>query len=263
MRLRVVTEVKNSKPLVSIIGINSIPMIKANDDLGKLICEAAENQGTPLLDRDIVVVTQKIVSKAEGRVVRLKNVTPSYFARKVARRTRMESEIVELILRESEAIVRMLDGHLITETQHGWICAKSGIDRSNVSGGDSVTLLPIDSDESASRIRKRIRDITGRDLAVVVSDTFGRPWRIGHVDIAIGSSGIAPSLNLRGKKDIFGYVLRAKETAVIDELASAAELVMGNNDEKIPVAIIRGYRFASSETKATKLVMPKRNNLFP
>jgi coenzyme F420-0:L-glutamate ligase/coenzyme F420-1:gamma-L-glutamate ligase len=249
---------------VRIIGVKGIPLIKAKDDLGKIICDAAANQRTPLLDEDILVVTQKIVSKAEGRVFRLKDVKPSYFARTVARRTCKEPELVELILRESKSIVRMSDGHLITKTRHGWVFANSGVDRSNISGGDLVSLLPVDPDESASRIRKRIKVLTGVKAAVIVSDTSGRPWRIGHIDVAIGSSGIEPILNLRGKRDLFGYSLKVKKTAIIDELASAAELVVGNAMEKIPVAIIRGYKFPPSEkAKATELVMPKENNLFP
>jgi coenzyme F420-0:L-glutamate ligase/coenzyme F420-1:gamma-L-glutamate ligase len=249
---------------VRIIGVKGIPLIKAKDDLGKIICDAAANQRTPLLDGDILVVTQKIVSKAEGRVFRLKDVKPSYFARTVARRTCKEPELVELILRESKSIVRMGDGHLITKTRHGWVCANSGVDRSNISGGDLVSLLPVDPDESASRIRKRIKELTGVKAAVIVSDTSGRPWRIGHIDVAVGSSGIEPTLDLRGKRDLFGYALKVKKTAIIDELASAAELVVGNAMEKIPVAIIRGYKFPPSETaKATELVMPRENNLFP
>ena len=254
----------HSNSEVHIIRVQGIPLIKEKDDLGKIICDAVARQGTPLLDGDVLVVTQKIVSKAEGRIYRLKDIKPSYFARSVARRTYKEPELVELILRESKSIVRMINGHLITETRHGWVCANSAVDRSNISGGDSVSLLPIDSDESASRIRKRIKELTGINVAVIVSDTFGRPWRIGHVDVAIGSSGIEPILDLRGKRDLFGYILKVKKTAQIDELASAAELVIGNAMEKIPVAIIRGYKFLISETaKATHLIMPKENNLFP
>jgi len=249
---------------IRIIGIQGIPIIKPDDDLGKLICTAAEKQGTPILDGDVLVVTQKIVSKAEGRIYELESIRPSIFARRAAKHVRKDPRLLELILRESKAIVRMRDNHLITETRHGWICANSGVDKSNVSGGDSVALLPIDPDESASRIRKRIKELTGVEVAVIVSDTFGRPWRIGHVDVAIGSSGIEPTLNLRGKRDLFGYILRVKKTALIDELASAAELVIGNAVEKIPVAIIRGYKFPPSETaKATDLTMPKEKNLFP
>jgi coenzyme F420-0:L-glutamate ligase/coenzyme F420-1:gamma-L-glutamate ligase len=254
----------NSIPKIQIIGISGIPLIRAEDDLGKIICDTAEKQGSPLLDNDILIVAQKIVSKAEGRIYRLKDITPSYFARNVARISGKEPELVELILRESNSIVRMSNGHLITETKHGWVCANSGVDKSNISGGDSVSLLPIDSDVSASRIRKRIKEVSGKEVAVIVTDTSGRPWRIGHIDLAIGSSGIEATLNLRGKKDLFNYVLKVKKTAIIDELASAAELVIGNAAEKISAAIIRGYPYPFSETaKATDLIMPKEKNLFP
>jgi len=254
----------HSIPNIQIVGITGIPIIQSEDDLGKIICDAAENQGSPILDKDILVVAQKIVSKAEGRVYRLKDITPSPFARNVARISGKEPELVELILRESNSIVRMINGHLITETKHGWVCANSGVDKSNISGGDSVSLLPIDSDVSALRIRKRIKALSGKEVAVIVSDTSGRPWRIGHIDLAIGASGIEATFDLRGKRDLFNYVLKVKKTAIIDELASAAELVIGNAAEKISVAIIRGYKYPLSEiAKATDILMPKEKNLFP
>lgn len=248
---------------VRVIGVRGVPLIKAGDDLGKIICDAAERQRVPLLDGDVFVVTQKIVSKAEGRVFKLKKIKPSPLAKKIARRAHKEPELVELILRDAKSIVRLHGGHIITETRHGWICANSGVDVSNVSGGDSAALLPVNPDRSAKRIRKRIEELTGKKVAVIISDTFGRPFRIGHMDVAIGSSGINPILDMRGKKDLFGYVLRVKETAIIDELASAAELVTGNATEKIPVAIIRGYRYPPSESLgAARLVMPQETNLF-
>lgn len=248
---------------VRIIGVKGIPIIKINDDLGKIIYESTEKQGTPILDNDIVIVTQKVVSKAEGRIVRLKDVQPSNFAKSVSRITGKEPELVELILGESRSIVRLTGPHLITETKHGWVCANSGIDKSNVSGGDSVTLLPVHPDRSAVRIRKRIEKLTGKKVAVIVTDTFGRPLREGHVDIAIGVSGIDPILNMKGTKDIFGYILRVKETAIADELASAAELVIGNAREQIPVAIIRGYKYPiSNSARAKKLIRPRAKDLF-
>jgi coenzyme F420-0:L-glutamate ligase/coenzyme F420-1:gamma-L-glutamate ligase len=248
---------------IRVIGIGGIPLIKRDDDLGKLICDAAEMQNTPISDGDIVVVTQKIVSKAEGRLVRLKDVTVSPFSRKAAQGLRKCPELVEVILGESKSIVRMVGGHLITETRDGWICANSGVDRSNVSGGDTVTLLPVDSDRSALRIRERITELTGKQVAVIITDTFGRPFRLGHVDICIGVSGISPFLDMRGEKDLFGYVLRVKRAAIGDELASAAELVIGNSREKIPAAIIRGYKFAFDESaKASDIIMPMEKNLF-
>lgn len=194
---------------------------------------------------------------------RLKDVIPSLLSKRVSKAVMKEPELVELILRESKSIVRMYDRHLITETRHGWVCANSGIDKSNVSGGDFVTLLPVNSDLSASKIKTRIKDLTGKRVAVIVSDTFGRPLREGNIDVAIGVSGIDPILDMRGAKDAFDYILTAKQTAIADELASAAELVIGNAGEGIPVAIIRGYKYPISESaRAAKLIRPKKKNLF-
>jgi len=249
---------------VRIIGVRGIPLINPNDDLGKIICDAAENQGTFLLEDDVIIVTQKIVSKAENRIFKLNEVEASLLAKKIGKKTHKRPELVELILGEAESIVRMRGGHIITETRQGWICANSGVDLSNVSGGDSATLLPLDPDLSAKRIRNRIKELTGKRVAVIISDTFGRPFRIGHMDVAIGSAGISPILDARGGKDLFGYTLRVKQTAIVDELASAAELVIGNTTEKVPVAIIRGYRYSTSDSeRSTQLVMPKERNLFP
>ena len=248
---------------VNIIGIEGIPQIKPGDDIPKLICAAAEAQGTPVIDGDIVVVAQKIVSKAEGRVVRLSDVKPSEFAQEVARYARKRPSLAEVILRESRSIVRMAPGHLITETKQGIVCANSGVDRSNVSGGDTVTLLPEDSDRSARNIRKGIAKLTRKNVAVIVSDTMGRPLREGHIDIAIGIAGIDPISDLRGQKDLCGYTLRVKQTAIVDELASAAELVIGQAREAIPVALIRGYSFRPAErARSTKLTRRREKDLF-
>lgn len=254
---------ENSVPKVTITGITGIPMINENDDLGRIVCEAARRQRTPIEDGDIIVIAQKIVSKSEGRIVALKDVQPSELAKTMSRRSKKSAQLIELILRESKSIVRMVDGHIITETKQGWTCANSGIDVSNISGGSDAALLPEDSDESARRIKGRIEMLTGKSVAVIVSDTFGRPLRDGHVDVAIGSSGIDPLLDLRGEKDLFGYTLRVKKTAIVDELASAAELVIGQAQERIPVAIIRGYVYRPSESaKSTALLRPKEKELF-
>ena len=248
---------------ITIIGISNIPIIQKGDNLAEIIFDLANKQGTPIEEDDILVVTEKIISKSEGNVVSLKNVEPSFFAKTIAEKTGKSPELVELILRESKSIIRMSNKHLITETRHGWICANSAIDVSNVSGGDSVALLPKDPNVSAQQIRKRIQELTGKNVAVIVSDTFGRPLRRGHIDIAIGASGIDPLWDRKGEEDLFGYILRVKQTAIGDELASAAELVIGNVREKTPVAIIRGYNFPHDEdAKATKLIMPKEKSLF-
>jgi coenzyme F420-0:L-glutamate ligase/coenzyme F420-1:gamma-L-glutamate ligase len=248
---------------VEIVGLDEIPLIKEKDDLGRIINEAAEKQGTPIKDYDVIVIAQKIVSKAEGRVIALKDVEPSEFALKISKKSRKPAQLIELILRESRSILKMVDGHIITQTNQGWIFANAGIDRSNVSGGDYVSLLPEDADVSALRIRKGIESLTGKSIAVIVSDTSGRPFRDGHTDLAIGSSGIFPLVDRRGEKDIFGYTMRVKKTAIIDVLSSAAELVIGQVSEKTPVAIIRGFKYnRSDDAKATMLLRPREKELF-
>jgi coenzyme F420-0:L-glutamate ligase/coenzyme F420-1:gamma-L-glutamate ligase len=231
--------------------------------MAKLICSAAEAQGNPIRDGDVVIVAQKIVSKAEGRIVRLSEVQPTEFARTVAAYTKKRPSLAEVILRESRSIVRMAPGHLITETRQGIVCANSGVDRSNVDGGVTVTLLPEDSDRSARRIRNDIKKLTRKTVAVIISDTSGRPLREGHVDIAIGIAGIDPISDLRGQKDLFGYTLRVKQTAVADELAAAGELVIGQAQEAIPVAIIRGFSYRPNDrARAAKLIRRREKDLF-
>lgn len=252
-----------SNPEVRVVGLTGIKEVMKGDDLGQLINDAAKGQGTPITDKDVLVVTQKIVSKAEGRVYKLNTVEASPFATRLGKRLNKDPALVELILRESRSIVRLRGHHLITETRHGFTCANSGIDVSNVSGGDSAALLPVNPDLSARKIRNRIRELSGRDVAVIVSDTFGRPFRIGHTDVAIGCAGIAAISDLRGSTDSYGYVMRVKQTAIIDELASAAELVIGNSNERVPAAIIRGISYMpDEEASARSLVMKERKNLF-
>ncbi|MBS7605226.1 MAG: coenzyme F420-0:L-glutamate ligase [Candidatus Bathyarchaeia archaeon] len=249
--------------VIRIIPVTGMPIIKEGDDLGLLICEAAARQGTPIEDGDIIVVTHVVVSRAEGSVVNLNEISPSKFAETIAERFGKDPALVEVILRESNSIVRMGDGHIITETKHGFICANAGVDKSNVPGDRNVALLPRDPDLSARRIRHRIKEITGKDVAIIISDTHGRPLREGEINVAIGVAGIKPIRDRRGDKDLFGYTLRVKRTAVADELSSAAELVIGQADEGIPVAIIRGYKYEPSEdATARELIMPREKNLF-
>jgi len=228
-----------------------------------LICQAAEKQGTPIQNGDVIVATHVIVSRAEGNVVDLETVIPSEFAKTIANKTGKDPRLVEVILRESRSIVRMRDGKLITETKQGLVCANSGIDQSNVPGDTVVAPLPEDSDQSAQRIRQKILELTKKDVAVIVSDTHGRPLRQGEINIALGTSGFEPLRDRRGEKDLFGYTIRIKRTAIADELASAAELVIGQTNEGIPVAIIRGYPYPKSETaNATKMIRPAEEDLF-
>jgi len=248
---------------IQVIGVKGLPIIEEGDDLAKLICNAASQQGTPIEDGDIIVITHVIVSRAEGNVTNLDEVVPSPFAKALAQQSGKDPALVEVILQESKGIVRMGDGHIITETKHGYVCANAGVDQSNVPGERNVALLPKNPDGSARGIRRKIRRLTGKDVAVIVSDTHGRPLREGEINVAIGVAGINPIRDRRGETDLFGYVLRVKQTAVADELSSAAELVIGQANEGIPVAIIRGYPYPKSEkAKATQLIRPKARDLF-
>jgi coenzyme F420-0:L-glutamate ligase/coenzyme F420-1:gamma-L-glutamate ligase len=249
--------------VIQIIGIKGLPIIKPGDNLAKLICDAAEKQKTPIQNGDIIVVTHVVVSRAEGNIVNLDYVKPSAFAESIAEQYRKDPALVEVILRESKSIVRMDRGILITESKHGFVCANSGVDKSNVPGERIVALLPENPDASAEKIRKEIKRLTGCDVAIIISDTHGRPLREGEINIAIGVAGMKPIRDRRGEKDLFGYVLRIKQTAIADELASAAELVIGQADEGVPVAIIRGYNYPKSESaKATDMIMSKEKDLF-
>jgi coenzyme F420-0:L-glutamate ligase/coenzyme F420-1:gamma-L-glutamate ligase len=249
--------------VIQIIGINGLPIVKEGDSLAKLVCEAAEKQSTPIQNGDIIVVTHVVVSRAEGKIVNLDEIAPSEFAQSIARQYDKDPAMVEVVLRESKSIKRMGDGKIITETRHGFVCANSGVDKSNVLGERIVALLPENPDKSARKIRQEIRRLTGCDVAVIVSDTHGRPLRMGEINVAIGVAGIKPIRDRRGEKDLFGYVLRVKQTAIADELSSAAELVIGQADEGVPAAIIRGYRYPrSEEASATELIRPKEKDLF-
>jgi len=243
---------------VEVIGARGLPIIKKGDDLAELICKTAEKQRTPIKDGDVIVITHVIASRAEGNTVNLDDVVPSEFAKTVAKQVGKDPALVEVILRESRGIVRMGDGHLITETKHGFVCANSGVDQSNVPGERIVAPLPKNPDLTARKIRKNIARLTGKDVAVIISDTHGRPLREGEVNIAVGVAGINPIRDRRGETDLFGYQLRVKQTAIADELASAAELVIGQAKEGIPVAIVRGYSYPKSEKASAKMLIRKR-----
>jgi len=248
---------------VQIVGVEGLPIVRKGDNVAALIVEATRKQGNPLQNGDVLVVTQAIVSSAEGRTVNLDEVVPSEFAKTIAAEFNKDAALVEVVLRESRGIRRMGDGKLITESKHGFVCANSGVDKSNVEGERNVALLPVDPDGSARRIREEVERLAGCDVAVVVSDTHGRPLREGEINVAIGVAGIKPTRDRRGEKDLFGYVLRVKQTAVADELASAAELVIGQADEGIPVAIIRGYTYQTMENASARdLTRPREVDLF-
>jgi coenzyme F420-0:L-glutamate ligase / coenzyme F420-1:gamma-L-glutamate ligase len=246
---------------LTVVGLRHIREVKHRDNLGRMIVAGANRQGLQLERGDIVVVAQKIVSKAEGRVVSLRNIKPSALARGMARAMRKDPRHVEVILRETKRVVRRRGPHLIVETRHGLVCANAGVDKSNVEGEDLVTLLPKDVDRSARRIREQIMERTGKNVSVIVSDTFGRPWRIGQTNVAIGLSGMRPWVDYRGTRDKFGYELSVTRIAVVDELAGAAELVMRKVDG-VPVVIIRGYSHPRGRGSARQLIRPAKQDLF-
>ena len=224
---------------ISIIGLEDFPLVKAGDNLAKIIVETAEQNAVPIEDGDIAVVAQKVVSKAEGRVVRLRDVRPSERAEKMAKVASKDPRFVELVLKEAKKVLKCSPETLIVENEKGLVCINAGIDKSNVSGKDSYSLLPKDPDGSAERIRSRIMRITGKRVAVVISDTYSRPFRRGQVEFAIGVAGIGPFKDYRGQGDLFNYILKVKNIALVDEIASAAELVMGQGREAVPVVIVR------------------------
>jgi coenzyme F420-0:L-glutamate ligase/coenzyme F420-1:gamma-L-glutamate ligase len=248
-------------PQLQVIGLVGIPEVRPGDGLPALIIEAARGQGSGVQDGDVLVVTQKVVSKAEGRLVNLKEVQPSARAREVAKATGKDSRLVEVILRESRRIVRQEGPVLITETKHGFVCANAGVDASNVGGGELVALLPEDPDRSAEAIRRAIQEKAGVSVAVVISDTFGRPWREGHTNVAVGLAGMKPLRDYVGQRDPFGYELRVSTMAVADELAAAAEPVMGKLS-RIPVVIVRGFAFEPGAGTARELIRPPERDLF-
>ena len=231
-----------------VIGVEGLPEIDAGADLAGLIAEAVE-----LLDDDVVVVTSKVVSKAEGAVVELATVEPSAFADEFGRRWGKDARVVEVVLQQAQRVVRMAGPVLITETRHGFVCANSGVDQSSSGAAGRVVVLPADPDGSARALRQRFATL-GADVAVVISDTFGRPWREGQTDVAVGIAGIAPLASYIGQHDPHGHEFRVQELCVVDELAAAAELVKGNTS-RIPAAVIRGYPWERDEAASMAAVI--------
>lgn len=233
-------------PEVRVIGVEGMPELQQGDDLAGLMMDAAQAQGTPIEAGDILVVTQKVISKVEGKVVNINDVEASPLAITITEGHRRDPRHTELILRESKRIVRMDRGVIIAETKHGFYCANAGIDASNIPGNDTVALLPDDSDASARGIRQAVKDRLGVTVAVIVSDTFGRPWRNGAADVAIGIAGMDPIHSYVGQMDSHGHEMFTTEIAVADELAAAGELV-GGKVAGVPVSIIRGYDYVAKE----------------
>lgn len=249
---------------IEVIPVQGLPEFGAGDALGKLMAEALAEAGEELADMDILVVSQKVVSKAEGRVVDLAEVKPGEQALELASSLGKDPRLVELILRESNEVVRAERDVLIVEGLAGWVSANAGIDASNVPGDDRVTLLPVDADASARRLRAELREAAGSAPGVVVADSFGRPWRLGQADVAIGCAGVTPLDDWRGRRDREGDELAATVIAIADELAGAADLVR-DKDEGVPAAIVRGLgRLVTSEDGpgAAALRRPREDDLF-
>ncbi|MGI8912127.1 MAG: coenzyme F420-0:L-glutamate ligase [Rubrobacteraceae bacterium] len=243
---------------IEILPITGIPEIRPGDELAGLIARTA---GVWLRAGDILVVTHKVISKAEGRIVGLDSVEPSALAKRFAAEHGKDPRQIEVVLRESRRIVRMDRGVIISETHHGFVCANAGVDASNVPGRESVCLLPADPDASALKLRELLRDLTDLDLPVIVSDSFGRAWRFGIMDVAVGVSGMDPLADYRGGKDPHGNPLEASVLAVADELAAAAELVMGKTDG-VPAAVVRGYGYERAAGSGKDLLMPPERDMF-
>jgi coenzyme F420-0:L-glutamate ligase/coenzyme F420-1:gamma-L-glutamate ligase len=250
---------------VSLIPVRFSAEVVPGDNLSEVLCRALRHQQLALQPSDILVVKHKVVSKAEGQLVELSSVKPSRAAKEWSQQSGADARLVELALRESRAVVRkkVIGGHgvLITETRSRLICANSGVDLSNVNGGTHALLLPKDADKSAVRLRSAIKRKTGVEVAVIIADSFGRPWREGLTESAIGVAGMKPLLDFRGKRDPHGYVLHASAEAVADELACAAGLICGKLNG-VPVCIVRGFRYEPGRGSARELIRARQNDMF-
>ncbi|MEM3874264.1 MAG: coenzyme F420-0:L-glutamate ligase [Candidatus Bathyarchaeia archaeon] len=247
------------------IALEGFPLIKPGDNIAKIIVETVEENGLEIEDGDIIVIAQKIFSKAEGRIVNLKEVFPSEKARKIARKTGKSPKFVELVLRETKEVIKASSEILLVEDARDIVCINAGIDKSNIEGESNFALLPEDPDASAEKCRKEIKKLTGKNVAVIICDTYSRPFRRGQVNFAIGLAGIKPFKDYRGKRDLYGYMLKVKNVAVVDEIAAAAELLMGQGEEATPVVIFKGLRgFVEfcEKSSAKELKIGKDEDLF-
>ncbi|MEM1589354.1 MAG: coenzyme F420-0:L-glutamate ligase [Candidatus Bathyarchaeia archaeon] len=247
------------------VALENFPLVKPGDNLAEIVVKVTEKNGLKIEDGDIIVVAQKIFSKAEGRVVRLKEVAPSERAFEVARTTGKSPRFVELVLRETRKILKASPETLLVEDVRGTVCINAGIDKSNIEGFDAYALLPKNPDASAEKFRMEIKRLTGKNVAVIICDTYSRPFRRGQVNFAIGVSGIKPLKDYRGKRDLFGYVLKVKTVAVADEIAAAAELLMGQAAEATPVVIFKGLQGIveyCEESSVKELEITREEDLF-
>ena len=255
---------KNTKNNIEIIPVRLNKDVKPNDRLDMLILESLKKTRQTLYDNDILVIAHKIVSKSENRLVELEKIRPSARSIVIAKEHDKDPRVVELILRESNDILKISRGIIIVETRQGLICANAGVDQSNIEDGSNhALLLPADADKSASKIRQSLKKKTGKDIAIIISDTFGRPFREGQVNVAIGIAGLEPIKNYVGKADMYGKKLRVTQIAVADEIASAAELTMGKANG-VPIVIVRGYNYQRAQKKSSvsQLIREKEKDLF-
>jgi len=246
--------------MIEIIPVINFPIIKKNDNIGEIIINTFGIDN--IKNNDILVIAQTIVSRAEDQVVNLDKINPSDFAIELGKQSKKDPRLIEMILKEAKKICKFRNGVLVTETKHGFVCANSGIDKSNVVGKNNITLLPKNSDKSAKEIREYIEKSKDIKVAVIISDTHNRPFRLGAINIALGCSGIEPLLNYTGKKDLFGYELKSSVTSIADQLCSAAGLQMGEANEGYPVIIIRGYKYKRAETTGQTLIRPEERDYF-
>jgi len=250
---------------ISVYGLEKIPLVKPGDDAAQLIMSAMKAESLELVDGDVVVVSQKIISKAEGLLVDISDIKPRRRSNLISKRTRKDPRLIELILRDSAKVIRAERQALVVRRKDGFVCLNAGVDKSNVAGRTVYSRLPEDSDSSATNLRSRLEELSGKQLGVIVADTYSRPFRVGQVEFAIGVSGIEPITDYRGQKDLFGYELRFKFVALADEVAAAAELVMGQGTEQVPVAIVRGLNRVirtQAQGLSRKLQLGRQADLF-
>jgi coenzyme F420-0:L-glutamate ligase/coenzyme F420-1:gamma-L-glutamate ligase len=245
--------------------LEHIGLVKKGDDIAKLIVNSIRDDGLTLEDGDVIVVSQKIISKADGLTVDLSTIKPSKRAKQIAKRSRKDPRLIELILKDSSKLLRVDKQTLVVARKDGFVCLNAGVDKSNVDGRSFYTKLPMNADESTHKLRIELERLTGKRLAVIMGDTYSRPLRVGQVEFAIGVSGLNPIADYRGHKDLFGYELKFKYVALADEIAAAAELVMGQGSEGVPVAIVRGLtRIERNESTglSKKLLLQKKLDIF-
>lgn len=248
--------------MLEIFSLKHFPIIRQSDNIAQEILTSLRKNNLEIKKDDIIIVAQSIISRAEGRIVRLDEINPSDFAIEIAKQSNKDPRHVEMILKEAKNICKNRNGVLVTETKHGFVCANSGIDKSNVPGENTISLLPVDSDNSAKKIRKYIKKQAKKDVAVIISDTHNRPFRLGAINIAIGCSGIDPIKSYLKETDIFGYPLKTSTVSIADQLCSAAGLIMGEAKEGTPVIIIRGYKFSDKDISAKTLIRPAERDYF-